>query len=174
MQLTPLRSILALLLLALVAAIYLTINDYAYPMWFAYQGYCPKAGRKLSAAERFNFALDDYLRGQELWDLEEIREIERKDRPSFEELKRDFAVIPYSSRKEFLAVNPQCCQLTWSLPEGQRIGFWEMADDSGDGYFDFSHKIRYVDRQGNAKEITSKRTYWQVMNCGHPQQKFYY
>lgn len=176
MKLTVGKAILALVIIAVLAVLVLTLIDYGYPMWRSSQGYCVKDGRKLAPAERLDFALEDYLRNQELFDLEEIGMFERKDRtlPSIEDVKRDFTVIPYASREEFLQANPQCCQLTWSLPEGERIGFWEKADDSGDGYFYFAHKIRYLDRQGTRKEITATRTYYQVMNCGHVRHHFYY
>jgi hypothetical protein len=174
MKLTPGKSILALLLLALVGVIVLILHDLGYPMWRAYQGYCDSTGNQLSPAERFNFALDDYLSHQELPDLEEIGAIERKDRPPIEDLKRDFTVIPYLSRAEFLAANPQCCQLIWVLTEGMSIGLWQKADNSGDGYFDFKHRITYADREGTRRQITSKHTYWQVRNCGDAQFHFYY
>jgi len=176
MKLTPGKAILGLVLVVVLAVAVLIFVDYGRPLWRASQGYCAKDGKKLSTTERFDLALNDYLLGQASYDLQEVGMAERKDGgiPSIEDVKREFTVIPYASREEFRAANPQCCQLTWSLPEGDRIGFWEKADDSGDGYFHFKHKIRYADREGTPKEILSKHTYYQVMNCGQTRRQFYY
>jgi len=159
---------------ALIIVLGLAAYDPGYPMWRAYQGICEKTGAKLTTAQRLNFALDDYLFRQEIVDLLEIGAFDHRDQPSIEELRRDFTVVPYSSRDEFLAANPQCCHLIWILAEGMSIGTWEKADNSGDGFFDFKHRINYVDRQGTRRQITSKYTYWQVRNSGEAQDHFYH
>ncbi|MFL6601375.1 MAG: hypothetical protein ACJ8R9_08590 [Steroidobacteraceae bacterium] len=171
MKLTFGKSILAGVLIVVAGMI---AYDPGYPMWRAYQGICEKTGSKLTTAQRLNFALDDYLVRQEIADLLEIGAFDHRDHPSIEDLRRDFTVIPYSSREEFLATNPQCCQLIWLLVEGMHIDAWAKAANSGDGFFDFKHRITYADRQGTRRQITSKYTYWQVRNCGEAQDHFYH
>src|SRR3954471_24763027 len=105
MKLTFGKSMLAGVLIVVAGMI---AYDPGYPMWRAYQGICEKTGSKLTTAQRLNFALDDYLFRQEITDLLEIGAFDHRGHPSIEELRRDFTVIPYSNREEFLAANPQC------------------------------------------------------------------
>jgi hypothetical protein len=142
--------------------------DYAYFFWYTAQGYCRATGQKLSAQQRLDNALEDFMANQASVALLEIRQAERPDNPPSDEVERDFTVIPYASREEFLAANPDCCELTWVLPEGWFIGFWDKARNSGDGYFRFNYRIRYRTRDGVVKQIVADDTYYQVMNCGEP------
>lgn len=149
--------------------------DYGYEFWREYQGYCRNSDTILSAQERFDRALDHYLLNQRRRDLLEIGAVEIADRrASTQEIEKDFVIVPYASREDFLAANPQCCRLTWQTPSGP-IGAWQKAALGwGDGWFEFSHKIRYMDRGGVPKEIAATRTYYQVDNCGNPTPKFYH
>jgi len=148
------------------AAIVWGVTDYAYLFWYTSQGYCRATGQKLSTEQRLNHALEDFLVQQQRLALMEIRRLERPDNPPPEDLKQDFTVVPYASREEFLAANPDCCELTWTLPEGWFIGFWDKARNSGDGLFRFEYRLRYRTRDGIVKEIVADDTYYQVMNCG--------
>ena len=154
----------AVLLLAVVLAV---LVDYGYSHWRAYEGYCEQTGEKLSTARRFDVALEDYLRNQQTADLLEIRAVEDREELGLDQLNSDFTLHHYASREQFLADNPDCCPLTWSLPEGERLGWWQRAKDSGDGYFHFRHKVRYTGPDGARKEIVAERVYYQITNCGH-------
>jgi len=48
----------------------------------------------------------------------------------------------------------------------------ERAYGMGNGFFAFKHKVRYLDREGNSKEIKTTKTYVYVSNCGFPADNF--
>lgn len=137
-----------------------------------YQGYCEKNGIKLTADERLVIAINHYLRQQTLTDLLEIRRAEGVSVTS-DELKKIYTLIPYQSYAEFKRDNPDCCKRTWGGVEGDQFGFWERSSGVGDGMFQFSHKIRYLDVNGVSKTLISEKTYYTVNNCGHPRPRFF-
>ncbi|MGN5222263.1 hypothetical protein [Aeromonas veronii] len=157
------------------------IGNWAYISARNYQGYCSMDGVihkiKLDTKERLDIAVARYLRSQTLMDLNEIELFENDGRRSgeyFESLKSEFVLVPYSSKSDFYRSNPDCCELTWNMVEGDQFGFWERASGSGNGMFVFNHKIRYFNRGGVEKEIYSRSTYLSVDNCGYAKYKFYH
>jgi len=167
------KAVLVTVACGVVAFVAWGLLDYAYLFWRTYEGYCATTGQRIATTERFRIALDHYLDNQGRLALYEIGKVERPDNPGPARLEEEFTVDRYANREAFLARNPDCCQLTWTLPEGGRIGAWEKADGSGDGYFYFNYRIRYAGHDGVAKEIVATRTYYQVTNCGQPRSKVF-
>ncbi len=161
------RRLRALMMAVLLAVLLVLLLDFGYRHWRAYAGYCDQTGEKLSTAQRLDIAVEDYLRNQRTADLLEIRVVEGRQDLGPDQLSRDFTLHPYASKEQFLADNPDCCSLTWSLPEGDHVGWWQKAKDSGDGYFHLVHKIRYTGPDGARKQIVASRVYYQITNCGH-------
>jgi hypothetical protein len=131
-------------------------------------------GCRFSTEERLVIAITHYLKNQIGMDCSEIQKVEQAESLSSKDLEKRFTVIPYGSQDEFFQENPECCERTWGLVEGDQFGFWERADGAGDGMFKFKHKVRYTDQDGSRKEIETTNTYIMVYNCGEARDRFYY
>jgi hypothetical protein len=169
-------------LLVLLASIY-AVASMGYTSIRNYYGYCtwkkPLRDRRFTTEERLDIAINYYLGAQENRDYEEIGKAEGMEGQisipfPHETAKQRFTLIPYTGKDEFLRENPDCCQRTWGLAEGEQFGTWERVDGAGDGMFNFRHKVRYLDQQGVRKEIETTNTFIMVNNCGDSRGKFYY
>jgi hypothetical protein len=164
------KLFLSILVLLLLLALY-GLAEQTYKNIRNYYGYCTTwrkgdpQGRRFTTEERLDIAINDYLGNQINMDYQEIGKAEGM---GWGNAQKQFTLIPYGGKDEFLRVNPGCCQLTWYGSEGYVFGFWERASGIGDGMFDFKHKVRYVDQEGSRKEIETANTYIEVNNCGHP------
>lgn len=126
---------------------------------------------RLSTKERLDKAIDHYLQFQITMDYNEIA---KKENIEFDDVEKNFTLLPYKSRREFFKENPNCCERSWGLVEGDHFLFWERAHGAGDGMFNFKHKVCYKDKNGVRKEIETTNTFIMVYNCGGVSDQFYY
>lgn len=155
----------------------LLVGIYSYQALRNYYGYCRITGKKYSTQERLDIAINKYLKEQKTADIHEIAEAKKRTNRQYYDYRnaaRDFDLIYYKNVDEFLRENPDCCELTWGLVEGDQFGFFQRVDGKGNGMFDFKHKIRYRNKNGNYEEMMSSRTYYLVYNCGFPRLRSYF
>ncbi|MFE8046229.1 hypothetical protein RBA63_11345 [Brenneria goodwinii] len=172
------KLVLKILLLMFITLVIVAIIEIIYTSTRNYLGYCTwdnqRMGKRYTTQERLDIAIAKYLQYQTTKDYLEIGKSEHIIGSS-DELEQHFTLIHYSNKEEFLKENPECCERTWGLLEGDQFGFWERTDGAGDGMFDFRHKIRYIDKKnGTYKEIFSKKTYYEVNNCGYALGHYYF
>lgn len=174
-----LRFLLLFMLFSILLALY-GLGSWAYDAIRNYQGYCTALGEKhntnLTTDQRLRIAVSEYLRSQASTDFHEIAYVENSKGKMMghESLRENFSLLTYSSESEFFKFNPDCCDRIGSLVEGDQFGFWERAGGSGDGMFNFTHKVRYSARNGVSKEFSSTRTFVTVSNCGNATIKSYH
>jgi len=131
-------------------------------------------GRRFTTEERLDLAINHYLCSLQYWDYNAIGAAEGMRSAWDDDIDKQFTLLYYDSKDEFLRENPDCCQLTWRSSEGDEFPVWETGVDVGNGLvngigngmFKFNHKVRYLDRQGTRKEIDSTG-YIRVNNCGY-------
>lgn len=168
------RVIVFLVLLVVFGRVLVGVGLEGYKGYLNYLGYCSVDGGKLTDQRRLDSAIDHYLLNQKNIDYLEIADVERPDRPPLDDVINGFKRVPYESGSEFLKENPACCELTESMPDGQRSDFWDRVAGAGEGQFFFSYKVRYFDGLGRLKEIVADGVFYQVDNCGEAFFTHYY
>jgi len=141
-------------------------------------------GRRFTTEERLDIAINYYLCNQKNIDYRWIKDAENMREYSMDDIKNQFTLIPYGGKSEFIQENPACCDLI-PHPSQQDIFGYELliirgnpssgnerASGMGNGRFAFKHKVRYLDRERNRKEVKTTKTYISVSNCGFPTNDF--
>ncbi|RLM17923.1 hypothetical protein BIY29_18820 [Brenneria alni] len=175
---TVIKFLLKILLLMFITLVIVAVIEFFYTSTRNYLGYCTwdnqRMGKRYTTQERLDIAIAKYLQYQTTKDYLEIGKSEHIIGSS-DDLEQHFTLIHYSNKEEFLNENPDCCERTWGLVEGDQFRFWDRTDGAGDGMFIFRHKIRYIDKKtGMQKNIFSRNTYYDVNNCGYATGHYYY
>ncbi len=164
-------TLISFVLIFVIGAV-LFIASWLYIAIPNYYGYCSRNGSNLTKKQRLDIAIERYLHEQ-YHDYHSIRYVEQREVLPKIKFEKYFRIIPYKNKEEFLKINPECCELEWYHTEKFWFGFWERAEGSGNGIFNFKHKIRYQLPDGSVRMIDSKNMYYQVNNCGEPQCLIY-
>lgn len=139
-----------------------------YSLMMNYYGYCSETGHRLSDKQRLDVAVRHYLGNQRIDHIE----IFQQEGLSSDVGSSIYHLNRYKDVEEFFNVNPDCCELKYGGGNVPVVGFWARSRGVGNGYFNFYHKINYIDsRSGREREIQSKYTHYHVDNCGVPKYR---
>lgn len=130
----------------------------------SYAGYCFPEGKVLSDQEKIRAVVRNVLKK---YPPAVIRtpidggwSLSSPDKP-----------IYYKDVDEFLALNPDCCELTQmrNLEEGVGFTFMERLKGTASSFARINYQVRYRE-DGAVKSVLSKN-HFAISNCGEPQQE---